>query len=83
MVKAESLLVVALELGSIVWAVLLGFEGTMEESISIRALRVQRMVPVAALVHFNKRCSGRPRRDLNGLCIRFNLGMVRSSGLLR
>ena len=80
---AVSLLVVALQLGSIVWAVLLGLEGAAEESISIRTFSVQRVAPVAALVDFSKRCSSRLGRDLDGLRVDFNLGMHGSSSLLR
>ena len=82
-VEAVSLLVVALQLGGIVRAVLLGLEGAAEESIGIRAFGVQRVAPVAALVDLGKRCSSRLGRDLDGLRIDFDLGMHGSSGPLR
>ena len=77
------LLVVALQLGGIVWAVLLGLEGAAEESVGIRAFGVQRVAPVTALIYLGKRCSSRLWGDLDGLCIDFDLGMHGSSGSLR
>jgi len=82
MAKAVSLLVVALELRGIVWAVLLGLEGATEESVGIRTFDVKRVVPVTPLIHFSEWCSGRLGRDLDGLRIDLDLGMVGSCDLL-
>jgi hypothetical protein len=78
-----SLLVVALQLGGIVWAVLFGLEGAAEKSVGIRAFGIQRVAPVTALIDLGKRCSSRLGRDLDGLRIDFDLGMQWSSGSLR
>ena len=82
-VKTVFLLVVALQLGGIVWAVLLGLEGAAEESVIIRAFGVQRVAPVAAFINLGKRCSSRLGRDLDGLRVDLDLSMHGSSGLLR
>jgi hypothetical protein len=75
-------LVVALQLRSLVRAVLRGLEGASEESICIRSFGIQSMGPVAAFIQFTERRSGGLRGSLDGLRVNLHLGLAWPGWLL-
>jgi len=75
-VRIDELVVVALQLRSLVRAVLRGLEGAPEESIGVRTFGIQSMSPVATFIQFTERRGGSLGRNLHGLRINLHLGLA-------